>query len=79
MARTNTTTVYYDKTSVQVAAVPEVRKDGLYYEINIPGYPRFFMSWSPLGRFDLAPGEEVKLPYSLVLAGSDMLENLKGR
>jgi hypothetical protein len=51
-----------------------MRKDGLYYEVNIKGFPRFFMTWTALGRFDVVNNEEVSLPYDLVLAVSDMLE-----
>jgi hypothetical protein len=53
--------------------VPELRKDGMYYEVNIKGYPRFRMSWSPLGRFDIT-GEEQAIPYQIVLAIADILE-----
>ena len=57
--------------------VPELRKDGMYYEVNIQGYPRFFMSWSPLGRYDAQEQEHLKLPYELVLAVSDIIEEKK--
>lgn len=52
--------------------VKEVRKDGHYYEVNIKGFPRFFMTWSALERYDVVG--DVKLPYELVLAVSDMIE-----
>ncbi len=68
------TRVNYDKTNVQVVIVPEHRKDGMYYEVNIPGFDRFFMSWSPLGRYDMVPQEDLSLPYDLVLAVSDAIE-----
>lgn len=67
--------VYFNKSSHLAVVVPHQRKDGLYYEVNIKGYPRFFMSWSELGRFDLAANEDPKaVPYQLILAVSDMLE-----
>lgn len=50
----------------------------MYYEVNIKGYPRFYMSWSPLGRYDITD-EELKLPYQLVLAVSDLIEQERGR
>jgi hypothetical protein len=53
--------------------VPELRKDGMYYEVNIKGYPRFKMSWSALGRYDIT-GEQQGVPYDIVLAVSDILE-----
>lgn len=61
-----------------VVVVPKLRQDGMHYEINIKGFPRFEMAWSPLGRFDVA-GEDQELPYELVLAVSDLLEKEKRR
>ena len=64
----------YNKKSHLAVIVPQLRQDGMYYEVNIQGYSRFFMSWSPLGRYDIAPGEAA-IPYELILAVSDLLEN----
>ncbi len=69
--------VYFEKEQIAVVAVPEMRQDGLYYEINIKGFPRFYMSWTELGRFDVVDGEGLNLPYNLVLAVSDLLEKEK--
>ncbi len=60
-----------------VVVIPQLRKDGMYYEVNIKGYPRFYMAWSPLGRFDVTGEESGLLPYQLVLAVSDMIEQFK--
>jgi hypothetical protein len=57
---------------LMVKIVAEKRKDGTYYEINTGGFPRFFMKWSALGRYDLVDG--ASLPYDLVLAVSDLIE-----
>ena len=46
----------------------------MYYEVNIKGYPRFYMAWSPLGRYDVPDGDDSNIPYQLLLAVSDMLE-----
>ncbi len=54
--------------------LPQHRKDGTYYEVNIPQFPRFYMGWSALGRYDLAPESEQDIPYDLVLAVSDVIE-----
>ena len=64
----------FDGKKVLAVILQEIRSDGKYFEININGYPRFFMSWSPLGRYDLVPQEGLQLPYDLVLAVSDALE-----
>jgi hypothetical protein len=65
--------VIFDKKTVLAVVVPQLRKDGMYYEVNIKGYPRFFMKWSELGRYDVVNGEEYKLPYQMVLAVSDII------
>jgi len=72
-------TVHYDKQQVLVVVVPHVRKDGLYYEVNIKGFPRFFMKWGELGRYDVVNSDDISLPYNLVLSVSDMLEAEIGR
>ncbi|MBS1783202.1 MAG: hypothetical protein JSS78_09055 [Bacteroidetes bacterium] len=74
MPRNFSKTVHFDKQQVLVVVVPHQRKDGLYFEVNIKGFPRFFMTWSALGRYDIVGDEVNALPYHLVLAVSDMLE-----
>jgi len=69
--------VSVDGKAMLVVIVPELRKDGMYYEINVKGYPRFYMSWSPLGRYDAMKQEHLKLPYELILAVSDVIEEKK--
>ncbi len=69
-------TIVYNKKSLLAVIVPQLRKDGMYYEVNIKGYPRFFMVWSQLGRFDIAD-TDLKLPYEVVLAVSDVIEARK--
>jgi len=66
--------VIFHKKPVLAVIVPQLRKDGMHYEINIRGYPRFYMAWSPLGRYDVVSEEGIKLPYELVLAVSDAIE-----
>jgi hypothetical protein len=74
MANSFSKEVFFDKKRVLAVIVPQLRKDGMYYEVNIKGYPRFFMKWSELGRFDVVEGEEYNLPYQMVLAVSDVIE-----
>ncbi len=64
----------FNKKTLLAVIVPQLRTDGMYYEVNIKGYPRFYMSWSPLYRFDLVVEKELNLPYDLVLAVSDLIE-----
>ena len=74
MAKSFSKQVIFEKNALLAVIVPQLRKDGMYYEINIKNYPRFHMSWSELGRYDIADGEGMGIPYQLVLAVSDMLE-----
>ena len=57
--------------------IPQLRQDGMYYEVNIKGYPRFYMAWSPLGRYDVVNEEDAALPYQLILAVSDVIEEVR--
>lgn len=67
--------ITFDGQTVLVVIVPSLKRNGMHYEINVPGYPRFFMAWSPLGRYDVINGAGLKLPYNLILALSDILES----
>jgi hypothetical protein len=73
MARNFSKAVHFDKMTAFAVVVPQLRKDGMYYEINIKGYHRFFMKWSELGRYDITEPDS-SIPYSLVLAVSDILD-----
>ncbi len=74
MANSFSKPVFFDKKTILATVVPQLRKDGTYYEVNIKGYPRFYMLWSQLGRYDVVDNEDIALPYQLVLAVSDMIE-----
>ncbi len=78
MPDTFTSEFVFEKKTLVASIVPQSRKDGMYYEVNIKGYPRFYMTWSPLYRYDLVVDKELKLPYDLVLAVSDILEKKLG-
>lgn len=64
----------FDKKTLLAIIIPQLRKDGMHYEVNIKGFPRFYMAWSPLGRFDVVNGDDLRLPYQLILAVSDEIE-----
>jgi hypothetical protein len=74
MPQSFSTRITYNGKVVLAVILPQHRKDGMYYEVNVPNVPRFYMGWSPLGRYDLAPGNEINVPYELVLAVSDIIE-----
>lgn len=74
MANSFSKQVIFNKKPLLAVIVPQLRQDGMHYEVNIKGYPRFFMAWSPLGRYDIINEEGIELPYELVLAVSDVIE-----
>ena len=74
MATNFSTHINVDGKQLLAVIVPQLRKNGMHYEVNIKGYPRFFMLWSSLDRYDVAKQEGLKLPYNLVLAVSDAIE-----
>jgi hypothetical protein len=65
--------VIYNKKTHLAVIVPQLRPDGMHYEVNIKGYARFYMAWSELGRYDIIGEEGVDIPYELVLAVSDAI------
>ncbi|XZF12904.1 hypothetical protein ACTHGU_14045 [Chitinophagaceae bacterium MMS25-I14] len=69
-----TETIHYDGRKVSAVFLPSQRSDGMYYEINIQGFPRFYMTWSPADRYDIVPDEGIRVPYNLILALSDAIE-----
>lgn len=64
----------FDGKTVLAVIVPTHRKDGIYYEVNVKGYARFYMTWSAIDRYDIVPEEGINIPYELVLAVSDAIE-----
>lgn len=74
MAQNFTATINYDGKAVSAVILPALRKDGMHYEVNIPGVPRFYMKWSELDRYDIINGAGLHIPDSLVLAVSDAIE-----
>ncbi len=65
--------IIYNKQPLLAVIVAQLRKDGMHYEININGYPRFVMNWSALGRYDITD-TDIKIPYELILGVSDVIE-----
>lgn len=73
MAQSFSSQIVINKKQSLAVIVPQLRKDGMHYEVNIKGYPRFYMAWSPLGRFDITGDEATDVPYDVVLAVSDVI------
>jgi hypothetical protein len=64
----------FEKKTLLAVIIPQAREDGMYYEVNIQGYPRFYMKWSALDRYDIAGKDQPAVPYQLLLAVSDAIE-----
>lgn len=77
MPRNFTKRIFFDGRSAIAAIIPEVRQDGTYYEVNIKGFPRFYMTWSALGRYDIVLSEGISIPYDVELAVSDAIEEVE--
>lgn len=75
MRQNFTARISYDGRTVQAIIIPEHRKDGMYYEVNIPGFERFYMRWSVADRYEAILQQGLFLPDNLVLAVSDAIEN----
>ena len=74
MAQNFTTQVSYDGKTVLAVVVPTLRRNGMHYEVNIAGYPRFWMRWGAMERYEVVRPVDAKLPDALVLAVSDAIE-----
>lgn len=74
MRRNFTTRISFNGKAELAVIIPQHRKDGMYYEVNINGYPRFYMTWSAYDRYDLAEKQPAGLPYDMLLAVSDAIE-----
>lgn len=73
MANSFSAQIVYNGQPLLVIIVPALKRDGMHYEVNIKGLPRFMMSWSQLGRYDIT-NPEIKIPYEITLLVSDVIE-----
>lgn len=79
MAQNFTTPVSFDGKTLLAVVVPTMRSNGMHYEVNVPGYPRFWMHWGVMDRYELVRPRDVQLPDALVLAVSDAIEKAERR
>jgi hypothetical protein len=77
MAHNFTAPVSFEGKTVLAIIVPALRRNGVHYEVNITGYPRFWMYWGVMDRYEVVRPGDVKLPDSLVLAVSDVIEKMQ--
>lgn len=74
MAQNFSTAISFDGKPLLAVVVPALRRNGMHYEVNIAGYPRFWMRWGAMERYEVVRPADVKLPDALVLAVSDAIE-----
>jgi hypothetical protein len=74
MAGNFSTTISFDGKAHLAIVVPSLRRNGMHYEVNITGFPRFWMHWGAMDRFEVVRPADIKLPDNLVLAVSDAIE-----
>ncbi len=58
--------------------IPQARHDGTHYEVNLKGYPRFYLKWVASGRYDLSDSHQPSIPDELVLLVGDEVEERFG-
>ena len=73
-----TALIHFEGKAMHAAVLPKMRPDGMHYEVNIPGYPRFFMRWGVTDRFEPVGPAAREIPDGLMLAVSDAIEE-RGR
>ena len=74
MRRNITIELQADGKKYMAVLLPHLRHNGIHYEVNIKGFPRFFMKMTELGRYDIIASSP-NIPYSLILAASDAIEH----
>jgi hypothetical protein len=77
MAKNFTTSIVINGEILPVIIIPQMRRNGMHYEVNINNIPRFYVTWSALDRYDLSPNQEVHISDEILLAVSDAIEKNK--
>lgn len=74
MAHNFTANIPFEGQLLLAVILPSMRRNGMHYEVNIPGYPRFWLRWGAMDRFEVSRPAGVNVPEALVLAVSDAIE-----
>ena len=78
MAQNFTTNISYEGDLLQAVILPNMRRNGMHYEVNISGFPRFWLHWGAMDRYEISRPAGVSVPDELVLAVSDAIEKRVG-
>jgi hypothetical protein len=79
VAHNFTTSIPFNGQTLLAVLVPTLRGNGMHYEVNIPGFPRFWVRWGVTDKYEVVKPADVKIPDTLVLAVSDAIEAAEGR
>ena len=74
VAHNFTTAVSFEGRRHLAVIVPTMRGNGMHYEVNIPGFPRFWLRWGATDKYELVKPADAKIPDGLILALSDAIE-----
>lgn len=74
VARNFSTSITFDGKTLPAIIIPNLRRNGMHYEVNIPGYPRFWMRWGAMDRYELVRPAGLSIPQGIELAVSDAIE-----
>lgn len=74
MAQNFTTNISYEGALLQAVILPNMRRNGMHFEVNISGFPRFWLRWGAMDRYEVSRPAGVVVPDGLVLAVSDAIE-----
>lgn len=69
------TKIAFEGKSLLAVILPTMRSNGMHYEVNIGGFPRFWLRWGSADRFDLVRADHIEIPEGLVLAVGDAIEH----
>lgn len=78
VAHNFTTSIPYNGGHLLAVIVSVLRGNGMHYEINLPGFPRFWVRWGATDKYELARPLDARLPDALLLAVSDAIESELG-
>lgn len=77
MAQNFSTPIAFEGRTLLAVINPSMRGNGMHYEVNVPGYPRFWVRWGVSDKYELVKPTDINLPDALILAVSDAIESIE--
>lgn len=74
MAQNFSTKISFEGKSLLAVVLPALRTNGMHFEVNIAGFPRFWLRWGVADRYELVEPTDARIPEELVLAVGDEIE-----